>query len=132
MIIPNGQELAQFLGGEGESAGGRLPNIILLDLILPGKEGFEILQDIKNETSDAAIPVIILTESTNPANVDRSYVLGANMFVSCPAGFEDLVDVVQSMKNFGCPWWHCQDIEGIIPESIDDQPFANTIAFFFS
>ena len=96
MIIPNGQELAQFLGGEGESAGGRLPNIILLDLILPGKEGFEILQDIKNETRLAAIPVIILTES----NVDRSYVLGANMFVSCLAGFEDLVDVVQSIEQF--------------------------------
>jgi len=99
-VVRNGTELGQFLGGAGDQAGQPLPNIILLDLTLPGKDGFEILQDRKSSPEFATIPVIVFTGSTNPADVGRSYALGANAFVSRPAGFEELLHVMQAIEEF--------------------------------
>jgi len=100
VVVRDGTALARILGGNGEFAGEKLPDIVLLDLLLPGEDGFDILRNRKLSPVFNAIPIIVFTGSNNPADVDRSYALGANAFISRPAAFGDLVNVVQIIEKF--------------------------------
>lgn len=76
------------------------PDIVLLDLNLPGRDGREVLAEIKGDPLLKDIPVVVLTTSSSPADVCQAYNLHANCYVTKPADFEEFVQVMQSIADF--------------------------------
>lgn len=102
-IARNGQEALDYLFGAGAFADRDqypLPNLILLDLKLPGVDGFEVLRRIKGELILKRIPVIILTSSKEEGDRALSYDLGANSYLVKPVSFEGFVRVVQQIDGY--------------------------------
>src|SRR5476651_266544 len=96
----DGVEALEFLRHQGKFTDAPRPNIILLDLNLPKKDGREVLSEIKNDDSLKRIPVVILTTSKAEEDVLRSYNLHANCYVTKPVDLEKFIVVVQSIDMF--------------------------------
>jgi len=96
----DGVEALEFLRRKGQFAGVPRPDIILLDLNLPKKDGREVLSEIKNDDDLKRIPVVILTTSKAEEDVLRSYQLHANCYVTKPVDLEKFIVVVQSIDKF--------------------------------
>src|SRR6202451_1032407 len=90
-----------FLGREGQHLNSPRPDLILLDLNLPKKDGREVLAEIKESPTLRSIPVVILTMSASEADVLRSYRLPANCYITNPVDLDGFLKVVQSIDNFG-------------------------------
>ena len=99
-VLGNGSEVIAYLRGEGEHAGAPRPDLILLDLNLPGRDGRLVLADIKGDPELRRIPVVVLTASTADEDVLRSYDLHANAYVTKPVGFDTFVEVVRKIDAF--------------------------------
>ena len=100
----DGQEALDFLfqTWESEEAGKRArPKLILLDLMLPGISGMELLQIIKSNPVTKMIPVVVLTSSTEEEDILKSYHLGVNSFISKPVEFDQFIEAV---KHLGFYW----------------------------
>ncbi len=93
-------EALDFLKQRGKHAKAPRPDIILLDLNLPKKDGREVLLEIKQDSDLRAIPVVILTTSQAEEDVLRSYDLHANCYVTKPVDLEKFIVVVQSIDRF--------------------------------
>src|SRR5688500_16815986 len=98
--VKDGVEAMQFLRREGKYADVPRPDIILLDLNLPKKDGREVLQDIKNDDKLKRIPVVVLTTSKAEEDVLRSYNLHANCYVTKPVDLEKFIVVVKTIDIF--------------------------------
>jgi two-component system, chemotaxis family, response regulator Rcp1 len=98
--VKDGVEAMQFLRREGRYAEVPRPDIILLDLNLPKKDGREVLQDIKNDDQLKRIPVVVLTTSKAEEDVLRTYNLHANCYVTKPVDLEKFIVVVKSIDRF--------------------------------
>jgi two-component system, chemotaxis family, response regulator Rcp1 len=96
----DGVEALEFLRREGAHAGAPRPDIILLDLNLPKKDGREVLAVIKNDGELKHIPVVVLTTSKAEEDVLKSYALHANCYVTKPVDLEKFIQVVQSIDRF--------------------------------
>lgn len=96
----DGVEALEFLRRQGKFADVPRPDIILLDLNLPKKDGREVLFEIKNDDDLKRIPVVILTTSKAEEDVLRSYELHANCYVTKPVDLEKFIVVVQSIDRF--------------------------------
>jgi two-component system, chemotaxis family, response regulator Rcp1 len=96
----DGVEALEFLRREGRHAGAPRPDIILLDLNLPKKDGREVLHEIKNDEKLKRIPVVILTTSKAEEDVLKSYNLHANCYVTKPVDLDQFIRVVQSIDGF--------------------------------
>ena len=99
-VASDGEEAMAFLLRRGKHAHAPRPDIILLDLNLPKKDGREVLRDIKADRSLATIPVVILTTSSAEADILRSYQLHANCFITKPVDLNQFLVVVKSIDNF--------------------------------
>lgn len=97
--IDNGRKAADYLLGRGEYSGKRrtAPMLILLDLNLPELDGFQILEMIKNDTETRLVPVIILTTTDNPREVERCYALGCNVYVTKPVEYEAFAESIRKL-----------------------------------
>jgi len=89
-----------YLGREGKYASAPRPDLILLDLNLPKKDGREVLAEIKESPTLMSIPVVVLTTSASEADILRSYRLHANCYITKPVGLEGFLDVVKSIDSF--------------------------------
>ena len=98
--VKDGVEAMQFLRRQGKYASVPRPDIILLDLNLPKKDGREVLQDIKNDGDHKRIPVVVLTTSKAEEDVLRTYNLHANCYVTKPVDLEKFIVVVKSIDAF--------------------------------
>ena len=98
--VKDGVEAIDFLKQRGSHAGAPRPDIILLDLNLPKKDGREVLSEIKGDEVLRAIPVVILTTSKAEEDVLRSYDLHANCYVTKPVDLDKFIVVVQSIDRF--------------------------------
>ena len=98
--VKDGVEAMSFLRREGKYADVPRPDIILLDLNLPKKDGREVLQDIKNDDALKRIPVVVLTTSKAEEDVLRTYNLHANCYVTKPVDLEKFIVVVKSIDVF--------------------------------
>jgi chemotaxis family two-component system response regulator Rcp1 len=96
----DGVEALEFLRREGKYADAPRPDIILLDLNLPKKDGREVLSSIKNDVRFKQIPVVILTTSEAEEDVLRSYELHANCYITKPVDLDKFIVVVQSIDRF--------------------------------
>lgn len=98
--VEDGIKAMAFLRQEGEYSNAPRPDLVLLDLNLPGKDGREVLAGIKADKTLKRIPVVILTASSAEEDVLKSYNLHANCYISKPFGMEQFVRVVKSIENF--------------------------------
>jgi two-component system, chemotaxis family, response regulator Rcp1 len=98
--VTDGVEALDFLKQRGKYTKAPRPDIILLDLNLPKKDGREVLSEIKQDDDLRAIPVVILTTSQAEEDVLRSYDLHANCYVTKPVDLEKFIVVVQSIDRF--------------------------------
>lgn len=98
--VKDGVEALDFLNARGKFEDAPRPDIILLDLNLPRKDGREVLHEIKNDDKLKHIPVVVLTTSKAEEDVLRSYELHANCYVAKPVDLEKFIMVVQSIDKF--------------------------------
>jgi len=96
----DGVEALEFLRRQGKHAKAPRPDIILLDLNLPKKDGREVLAVVKNDADLKHIPVVVLTTSEAEEDVLKSYSLHANCYVTKPVGLAKFIHVVQSIDRF--------------------------------
>jgi len=99
-VVPDGVEAMAFLNREGEYVAAARPDVILLDLNLPKKDGREVLEEIKRDTSLRRIPVVILTTSSADRDILDAYDLHANCYITKPVNLEQFITVVQSIEDF--------------------------------
>jgi chemotaxis family two-component system response regulator Rcp1 len=99
-VATDGIEAMAYLERTGAHVDAPRPDLILLDLNLPKKDGREVLKEIKESPSLRIIPVVILTTSSSDADVLQSYHLHANCYISKPVDLDGFLTVVQSIDNF--------------------------------
>lgn len=99
-LVADGLEALAYLRRQEPFAGAVRPDLILLDLNLPGKDGREVLAEIKGDKDLRRIPVVILTTSRAEADIARAYDLHANAYVTKPLDIEQFITVVQSIEDF--------------------------------
>ena len=99
-VVRDGVEALAFLRGEGKYAGAALPDLILLDLNLPRKDGREVLDEIKSDKTLKTIPVVVLTVSDAERDVLQSYKLHANCYIKKPLDLNQFSTVVKSIHDF--------------------------------
>lgn len=102
-IAKDGVEALEFLRRQGRFADAPRPDLILLDLNLPRKDGREVLAEVKADPALMRIPVVVLTTSRAEMDVVKSYDLHANCYVVKPVDLDQLIDVVRSIDSF----WLC-------------------------
>lgn len=99
-VAPDGIAAMAFLAREGDHADAPRPDLILLDLNLPKKDGREVLKEIKESPELKSIPVVILTTSASEADILRTYQLHANCYITKPVGLNGFLEVVRSIDGF--------------------------------
>ena len=99
-IVTDGVEAMAYLRKEGKYSGATRPDLILLDLNLPRKDGREVLKDIKSDDSLKSIPVVVLTVSKFEEDIIKSYNLHANCYISKPVDLNQFLKVARSIQEF--------------------------------
>ena len=99
-VAKDGEEALAFLRREGEFAEAPRPDVILLDLNLPRKDGREVLEAIKADPALRTIPVVILTSSEAERDIARAYELNANCYITKPVDLDQFITVVKSIEDF--------------------------------
>ncbi|MFD1634422.1 response regulator [Haloplanus ruber] len=99
-VANDGVETMQFLRGEGDYAETPRPDLVLLDLNMPRKDGREVLAEIKESDDLRRIPVIVLTSSEAEEDVIKSYEHHANAYLTKPVDFDGFIDVVGTLEKF--------------------------------
>jgi len=99
-VVPDGVEAMAFLRRQGPYADVPRPNLILLDLNLPKKDGREVLAEIKADPDLKRIPIVILTTSQAEEDIARTYDLHANCYVTKPVDLDKFLEVVRSIEDF--------------------------------
>lgn len=99
-VVSDGAEALAYLRREGQYADAVLPDLILLDLNLPRRDGREVLEEIKRDEQLCRIPVVVLTTSQADEDILRSYQLHANAYVAKPVDFEQFISVVRQIDEF--------------------------------
>jgi two-component system, chemotaxis family, response regulator Rcp1 len=99
-VASDGVEAMAFLGREGKYADAPRPDLILLDLNLPKKDGREVLAELKESPALKSIPVVILTTSASEGDIHGSYQLHANCYITKPVGLDGFLKVVKSIDSF--------------------------------
>lgn len=97
--IDNGRKAVEYFSATGEYEGKEAPPamLILLDLNLPEVDGFTVLEKLKSNPKTKLIPVIILTTTDNPREVERGYELGCNVYVTKPVEYESFADSIRKL-----------------------------------
>jgi len=94
-VVRSGEEAIAYVKGEGkyaDRADHPQPSLLLLDLIMPGTDGFDVLRSLRSEPKLRRLKVIVLTTSADPAKASEAYRLGANAFLVKPGSFEGMID----------------------------------------
>jgi CheY-like chemotaxis protein len=99
-IVSDGEEATAYLRRQGEHADAARPDLILLDLNLPRKDGREVLRDIKADPDLRSIPVVVLTTSEADEDILDSYDLHANAYVTKPVDFDSFIRIVRQIDDF--------------------------------
>jgi len=98
--VGDGVEAMAYLRRQGQYADARRPDLILLDLNLPKKDGREVLAEIKKDPNLRRIPVVVLTTSQAEEDILKTYDLHANCYITKPVDLQQFMTVVKSVENF--------------------------------
>ena len=102
-IVRDGEEAIAYLSGEGRFARREHfpePFLLLLDLKMPGADGFEVLRWVRTEPQTKRLLVVVLTSSNLQADVDRAYDLGANSYLVKPVSFDEMVNMIRRFEAY--------------------------------
>ncbi|MBI3877423.1 MAG: response regulator [Verrucomicrobia bacterium] len=102
-VASDGEEAVAYLSGTGafaDRAQHPLPTVMFLDLKLPKKSGHEVLEWLRAQPALRRLPVVVLSTSQQPADINLAYDLGANSYVVKPVHFDDLVDIVRALDIY--------------------------------
>jgi CheY-like chemotaxis protein len=102
-VAQDGEQAIEYLGGRGRYVNRELypmPFLILLDLKMPGRDGFEVLRWVRADQNLKRLLIVVLTSSNLEADVDRAYELGANSYLVKPVGFQEMVNMVQRFETY--------------------------------
>lgn len=105
--VADGQRALDYLRTPSETS--QIPTLVLLDLNLPGKDGHDVLREIRSDPALSAIPVVILTSSVAEADIQSAYSSGANAYVQKPSGLDDWVSVLSTINDF---WLSVAELPG--------------------
>lgn len=100
IVVPDGVEAIAYLRREGKYADVTRPDLILLDLNLPKKDGREVLAEIETDDNLKTIPVVVLTVSNAEKDILKVYNLHANCFITKPINLDQFIEVVKSIAEF--------------------------------
>jgi two-component system, chemotaxis family, response regulator Rcp1 len=109
-VAKDGEEALNYLYKKGAHSASTRPDIILLDINLPKKNGFEVLNSIKNDPDLKRIPVIMLSSSSSEDHIAKSYDLNANCYVTKPVDFDEYTQVVKTIEDF---WFQMVKLPGV-------------------
>ncbi len=99
-VVEDGVEAMEFLRREGKHSAAPRPDLILLDLNMPRKNGLDVLGEIKTDENLQSIPVVILTLSRAEADILKAYKHSANCYITKPVDFDAFAEVVRSIEGF--------------------------------
>jgi CheY-like chemotaxis protein len=99
-VVSDGEQALSYLRQEGEWSDALRPDLVLLDLNLPRKDGREVLAEAKGDPALRTIPIVVLTTSEAEEDVLKSYELHANAYVTKPVDFERFVSIVRQIDDF--------------------------------
>jgi len=99
-VVKDGVEAMAFLRKEDKYAGSPTPDLVLLDLNMPRKDGREVLAELKADRVLKKIPVVVLTTSNADLDIQTAYSLHANCFISKPVDFHQFASVVEAIEKF--------------------------------
>jgi chemotaxis family two-component system response regulator Rcp1 len=99
-VVSDGVEATDFLWRRGKYAKAPRPDLVLLDLNLPRKNGREVLQEIKTDRNLRRIPVMVLTTSKAEQDLQKAYSLHANCYITKPVDLDQFLDVIRSIEQF--------------------------------
>src|SRR5260221_12100759 len=100
VMVGDGVEALDYMYGSGPFAGRRLPNLILLDLMLPRLNGFDVLRRMRDDETTQVLPVVVLSSSLLPEDRLQAYRLGANSYIRKPVDFGRFSDVVKLLETY--------------------------------
>ena len=100
-VVRDGEEAMAFLRRQGQYQNAQIPGLILLDINMPKKNGFEVLHELKADPALMHIPVVMLTTSDNESDIVKSYAKGACSYITKPMDFDKFRDVI---KQFALYW----------------------------
>ena len=99
-VVEDGVKAWEYLRKEGKHKDSVRPDLILLDLNMPRKDGREFLEEIKNDEKFKSIPIVVLTTSRADEDIVKTYMLGASCYITKPVGLEQFKKVVESIEDF--------------------------------
>jgi CheY-like chemotaxis protein len=99
-VVEDGMQAMQFLRRQGPYTQAPRPDLIMLDLNLPRKDGREVLADIKGDDNLKPIPIVVLTTSRSDQDILRAYQLNANCYINKPVDFSQFLEVIRSIESF--------------------------------
>ncbi|QLH78927.1 response regulator [Halosimplex rubrum] len=99
-VVNDGVEALSFLRQEGEYADEPRPDLVLLDLNMPRKDGRDVLEEIKTEDRLKRIPIVVMTSSEAEEDIVQSYDLHANAYLTKPIDFDGFLDVIERIEEF--------------------------------
>jgi CheY-like chemotaxis protein len=102
-LVKDGAEAMRYINGDGIYADRRQyppPTLVLLDLKMPGANGFEVLKWIRSHEAFESLVVVVMSGSRDDGDIAHAYELGANSFLTKPTKFEDLVKMMESLKDY--------------------------------
>jgi len=102
-VVEDGDQAIKYLSGQGVYSNRKqypLPFLMLLDLKMPGTDGFEVLEWLRNEPQLKRMLVVVLTSSNLQADVDHAYELGANSYLVKPVSFDEMVHLIQRFESY--------------------------------
>lgn len=102
-LVKDGAEAMRYIAGEGSYADRRIyppPTLVLLDLKMPGANGFEVLRWIRSQEQFDSLVVVVMSGSRDDGDIQHAYELGANSYLVKPTKFEDLVRMMETLKDY--------------------------------
>ena len=121
-VVNDGEETIAYLQGEGKFADRYeypLPSLLLLDLKMPKKNGFEVLEWIRQQPGLRRLRIVVLTTSDAPQDIDRAYELGANAFMVKPLERKDFLQVTEAIKGYWLWMSAAPDLQAPRTEKVD-------------
>jgi CheY-like chemotaxis protein len=101
-VVQDGQEAIDFVKRIGKHSDSPKPDLILLDIKMPKKDGFEVLKELKGDSKYKKIPIIMITSSESEADIAKSYELGSNSYVIKPMEYEALMSKLKEIPEYWC------------------------------
>jgi len=102
VVCPDGEDALTYMVQHAEESDPSLPRLVLLDLCLPNVDGLEVLTAMRAHPTWRKMPIVVLTTSSEPRDIDRAYASGANSYIVKPVDFDAFADIVSALNLYWC------------------------------